>query len=367
MQISFRMLNNFRNLQSLFWSHGSRWLLFRVAYALRKRTGYIRLQTPQYPWKDRPLGTWLKKNIPSTPQLYAQWRKQNSPKFFFGNLRAEPSRSDREGAVDEAERILSGELKYFSHTYYQVGFPPDWHKDPVTGIKIDSQKHWSELSDDAGVDIKYIWEANRFGMVYPLVRAFASARDERYAEAFWKLIQSWAESNPPNTGPNWMDGQEAVLRLMAWMFGFSAFMDSPFTTAERLSQFVVMVAAHAERIYKNIDYAIFTQSNHTISEAFGLWLVGILFPELKNSETYFTFGRKLLEQGGATQIFPDGTYSMYSLNYHRFILQIYLSAMRLGELNESPFSESLKQRVTRSVDYLSQLIDPETGQMPVYG
>ncbi len=375
------MLNNFRNLQSLFGSHGSRWLLFRVSYALRKRTGYIRLQMPQYQWADRPLKTWLKKNIPSTSQAYLEWRKQNSPNFFFGNLRASEQHRDYsersaneveaswnpQTAVDEAERILSGELKYFSHTYYQVGFPPNWHTDPVTGIKRDSQKHWSELSDDADVDIKFIWEANRFGMIYPLVRAYASARDERYAESFWKLIQSWAESNPPNTGPNWMDGQEAALRLMAWMFGFSAFMDSPFTTAERLSQFVVMVAAHAERIYKNIDYAIFTQSNHTISEAFGLWLVGILFPELKNSETYFTFGRKLLEQEAAAQIFPDGSYSMYSLNYHRFVLHLYLYAIRLGELNGSPFSGTLKDRVSKSIDYLYQLINPETGQMPVYG
>jgi hypothetical protein len=29
---------------------------------------------------------------------------------------------------------------------------------------------------------------------------------------------------------------------------------------------------------------------------------------------------------------------MYSLNYHRFILHIYLYAIRLGEINHSPFS-----------------------------
>jgi hypothetical protein len=204
-------------------------------------------------------------------------------------------------------------------------------------------------------------------MVYTLVRADAFARDERLAEAFWELIQAWAESNPPNTGPNWMDGQEAALRLMAWTFGFHVFMDSPSTTPERIVQFTVMVAGHAERIYQNIDYAIFTRSNHTISEAFGLWLVGLLFPELKDAEKYFSFGRRLLEQEAAAQIFPDGSYSMQSLNYHRFVLQIYFYAIRLGELNGSPFSEALKDRLAKSVDYLHQLIDSETGQMPVYG
>ena len=98
-----------------------------------------------------------------------------------------------------------------------------------------------------------------------------------------------------------------------------------------------MVAAHAERIYKNIDYAISTHSNHTISEAFGLWLVGTLFPELKDAEKYLAPRTKLLEQEAAAQIFPDGSYSMYSLNYHRFILHIYLYAMQLGRIESFSF------------------------------
>ena len=354
-------------------------MIFRAGYALRKRLGYLRLQMPTYPWKDRPLETWLKKKIPSTPKEYTEWRRQNSPKFFFKPPRAERSDSAVEArfasnipwnpthAVNEAERVLNGELKYFAHKFISTRFPPDWHTDPVSGSKLDANQHWSEISDDGEVDLKFIWEASRFSMVYTFVRAYPSTRDEKFAEAFWELIQSWAESNPPNTGPNWMDGQEVALRLMAWMFGFYAFMDSPSTTPEQITQFMVMVAAHAERIYKNIDYAISTRSNHTISEAFGLWLVGLLFPELKDAEKYFALGRKMLEQEAIAQIFPDGSYSMYSLNYHRFIMHIYLYAIRLGELNDSPFSASLKQRVMKSVDYLYQIIDPETGQMPVYG
>jgi asparagine synthase (glutamine-hydrolysing) len=365
---NFSMLNNFRNIQSLFGSHGTRWMLFRISYALRRRTGYIRVQMPAYSWDGRPLATWLKSEIPSTPESYASWRKDNSPRFFFDKLILPNDPPwDPQTAVDEADRILSGEIKYFSHAFYKIGFPPDWHTNPITGVRLDYRKHWSEMSDDPGVDIKDIWEPSRFGMVYPLFRAYASTRDEKYAQAFWKLIQAWAESNPPNTGPNWMDGQEVALRLMAWTFGFYAFAESPSTTSERIAQFAVLAGSHAERIYKNIDYAISTHSNHTISEAFGLWLAGLLFPELKESEKYLAFGRKLLEQEALAQILPDGSYSMFSLNYHRFILHLYLFAMRLGELNNAPFSETVKERVSRSIDYLSQLIEPESGQMPVYG
>jgi len=245
---------------------------------------------------------------------------------------------------------------------------------------MDSTKHWSQLSDDATTDIKFIWEPNRFAFVYTLVRAYAAAQDEKYPEAFWTLIEDWAQHNPPNTGPNWMDGQEIALRLMAWTFGYNAFINSPSSTPERKAQFTLFVAAQAERIYKNIDYAISTRSNHTISEAFGLWLVGLLFPELKNSEKYLSLGRRLLEQEAAAQIFPDGSYAMYSLNYHRFILHIYLYAICLSEINDpslrapigakqSPtrFSDNVYHAVTKSIEYLSQLINPQTGEMPVYG
>jgi len=378
------VLNNFRNLRSLFWSHGSRWLLFRVAYALRKRTGLLQRQMPAYSWNDRPLKTWLQSGIPSTPEAYAQWRRQNSPKFLFEAYRAERSdeRSSRNAveaqlpsdvpwnpqiAIDEAERILTGELRYFAHKFVKTGFPPDWHKDPISGKKLNAKKHWSEISDDGDVDIKFIWEASRFSMVYPLIRAYAATRDEKFAEAFWILIESWTESNPPNTGPNWMDGQEAALRLMAWTFGYYQFLNSPSATPQRMAQFTTMVAAHAERIYKNIDYAIFTRSNHTVSEGFGLWLTGIFFPELKDAGKYLKLGRELLEHEAAAQIFPDGGYSMYSLNYHRFILHLYLCMIRLGDLNKSPVSSLIRDRISASITFLSELIDPATGVMPVYG
>src|SRR5258706_11561768 len=384
------MLTKLRTFASLYRELGPRWSAFRLAYAFRLRTGLIRLQMPQYQWTDRPLETWVKKDgvvgarssrpIPILSELPANvpWNKQT--------------------AIEEADRILKGEIKYFAHEFVKTGFPPNWHKDPISGIELDSTKHWSQLSDDnvaarrswflpkqsprnrgllrregqepssqRHVDIKYIWEPNRFAFVYTLVRAYAATHNEEYPKAFWTLIEDWVQHNPPNTGANWMDGQEIALRLMAWTFGYHAFINSPSTTLQRKEQFTLYVAAQAERIYKNIDYAISTRSNHTISEAFGLWLVGLLFPELKDSEKYLSLGKHLLEQEATAQIFPDGSYSMYSLNYHRFILQIYLYAIRLGEINHFALSTQLINSVTKSIDYLSHLINPQTGEMPVYG
>lgn len=378
------MLSTLRAFASLYRELGPRWTLFRLAYALRLRTGLIRLQMPMGEWSD------YKNHITSKPA------GRVGAVFFRSVSRPHLTNApwNSQNAIDEANRILSGELKYFSSQYIKTGFPPNWHTDYVTGIELDSTKHWSQLSDDhvvarrakpdeaisnyqgaasattasqRHVDIKFIWEPNRFSFVYTLVRAYLASNDEKYADAFWALIHFWEKYNPPNTGPNWMDGQEIALRLMAWTFGYHAFLNSPSSTPERKENFTLYVAAQAERIYKNIGYAISTRSNHTISEAFGLWMVGLLFPELKHAEKYLSLGKRLLEQEAASQIFPDGSYSMYSLNYHRFILHIYLYAIQLGDINHFPLSTQLKQSVSNSMSYLCRLIDPKTGEMPVYG
>jgi asparagine synthase (glutamine-hydrolysing) len=371
------MRTKIKTLASLYRELGPRWSAFRVAYAFRLRTGLIRLQMPIGGWSDYKNHL---SNKPAGRVGLSEARPVSEPSEFPPNLPWNPKT-----AIAEADRLLSGELKYFAHEFVKTGFPPNWHKFPRSlptpsaasdvsfntaedgGLSRWAAQHWSQISDDSKIDIKFIWEPNRFAFVYTLVRAYVATHDEKYPEAFWTSIEDWAEHNPPNTGANWMDGQEIALRLMAWTFGFQHFSNSPSSTPKRKAQFTLFVAAQAERIYKNIGYAISTRSNHTISEAFGLWLVGLLFPELKDSGKYLSLGRKLLEQEAAAQIFPDGSYSMYSLNYHRFILHIYLYAIRLGEINNSPFSNSLYFSITSSIEYLSRLIDPKTGQMPVYG
>ena len=367
-------------------------MIFRVAYAFRLRIGLIRLQMPQGEWSDyenylsdKPAGRVAAAGFDTQRTLLNHRRHVSRPSDLPDNISW-----DKQKAIEEANHLLSGEIRYFAHEFHKTGFPPDWHKDYFSHVTLsgsegslpreretlrsqqslpqsDMTKHWSQISDDSSTDIKFIWEPNRFGFVYALVRAYTASQDEKYPEAFWTLIEDWAKHNPPNTGPNWMDGQEIALRLMAWIFGYHAFLNSPSSTPERIARFKLYAAAQAERIYKNTSFAIFTHGNHSITEAMGLWMTGLLFPELKNAENYLSFGRISLEREARRQIFPDGTYSMYSLNYHRFVLQIYLYAIRLSEIYHVPFTPQLQTSVTKSIEYLSQLIDPQTGQMPVYG
>ena len=357
------------NLRHLVTNLGAGWVSFRLGYTIRKRLGILARKYPSYRWEDRPLAKWLKPGIPFDPNEYTIWRKENAPKFFPGLDTPLPKRPhwDPQTAVKEANRILKGEFKYFDHLWMKMGFPPDWFKDPLTGVRVASEKHWSKVADEGEYEVKFLWEASRFSAVYTLVRAYAGHHEEHYAEAFWDLIEDWAQKNPPGIGVHWKDGQEIALRLMAWIFGWYGFRNSPSNTPQRTAQFTVYVAAQAQRIRQNLDFALVTQSNHGISEAFALWMVGLVFPELKDAGKYHALGKELLEKQAGEQLFADGTYSMYSLNYQRFVLHILFAAFQLGKLNHEEFSGELKNRLNASVGFLSKLIDAASGQMPDFG
>lgn len=348
---------------------GLRWLIFRVGYALRIRTGMLARRMPIYRWQDRPLVWWLQKGVPDQPAAYHQWRKAHSGRFFFTESVRVPHHPEwqPEKTIAEADNVLAGKWRYFSHTVYDVGFPPNWHRNPMTGQTLPVDCHWSHLSDFAHGDIKLVWEASRFSVVYTLVRAYKLTDDDRYAEGFWTLIEDWAAHNPPNTGPNWKCGQEASFRIMAWCFGLYGFSGSPCSTPERIASLAAMLAAHADRIEQNIAYARSQKNNHAISEGMGLWTIGLLFPEFRRSTRWRALGKAVLEDEARRQIYADGAYVQHSMNYHRLMLHDYLWALRLGELNHAAFSPGATECIKAAVNFLFRFVDMDSGGVPNYG
>jgi asparagine synthase (glutamine-hydrolysing) len=343
---------------------GPRWAAFRLVYAARMKTGLIERRMRAHPWAQRPLHMWLRDGVPAEAEAYAAWRSLQGGRFLFRQL---PQNIYSAAAVAEAESILVGHWHYFGLTPLLVGFPPVWNANPLTGVRVSNQPHWSRMSDFAGGDIKFIWEASRFGVVYPLARAYASTGDDRYAEAFWRLVEDWAVHNPPQQGANWKCGQETTFRVMAWCFGLYAFAASPQTTSARVAAIAAMIAVQAERIASNIAYARSQKNNHAVSEAVGLWTAGLLFPEFAAAAHWRAQGKHELENEIRRQVYADGSYVQHSLNYHRLMLHDCVWALRLGEVNGDPLADDVIERIGQAAEFLYQLVDLATGQVPNMG
>jgi len=203
-----------------------------------------------------------------------------------------------------------------------------------------------------------------------LFRSYAYVDDEKYAEKFWTLFESWCQQNPPNLGPNYACGQECAIRLMAMCFALYGLGNSPSSTTERRGKLITAILMHADRIDHNIDYAISTRTNHSLTEAVGLYTAGTLFSKnfSKNPQAqhWRQRGKAILISEVLKQIYPDGSYLQHSANYHRLALQDILWAVRLGQLNNDSFPDEFMDRFKLATDYLYQLQDA-SGQVPNYG
>ena len=364
-------MGKIRNYRAMIQQYGLRRCLFRLRYDFERKTGLLKRKFPAWRWEQRPLSYWLKEGVPAEPERYREVRESSTIKFFFPL--GQPPRPHAEwasNAIEQADMLLKGKMRFFSCLIADTGYPDiDWHRNPFTGQRASAQQHWCDRSDfDAAVgDIKFIWEPSRFGWAYALVRAYAVSRDDKYAEAFWRMVESWMMNNPPQMGPNWQCGQEIALRTQACIFALYVFWNSPATTAERISQLVCLLAASAERIAGNINYARSQMSNHAASEAAGLYIIGLMFPELKQANHWRKLGRRVLEDEARQHNWPDGSYVQHSMNYQRMTLHNYLLCLRLGELNAEQFSDLTIERLKKSYEFLYQLQDAESGRVPNYG
>src|SRR5262249_54306406 len=262
------------------WKHlGIDWVAFRLRYAARLRSGALQRQLPETTWEQQPLSGLLRRES-AVGDRYTDYRRDHSPAFFFksqdqAQFRAlfSPWDSRDSLAVTQAEEAAAGWLRLFGGLSVQVGSPPAWHRNPITGQQAERILHWSQIGDFDRGDIRIIWEVSRFGFAFALVRAYWRTSNEKYAELFWDAFEDWREQNPPQTGANWKCGQEASIRAMAWCFALYGFNNASVTTADRIEMLVQMVGVSGMRIEANFDYSQSQRNNHGITEAAALYTI----------------------------------------------------------------------------------------------
>ncbi len=295
--------------------------------------------------------------------------KELSSVFLPSTKRKSISENQRIRIIECADSILEGNVYYYSHHKQYVGEKPNWFLNPFKGQSFVNQKgHWSKLNDfDANLgDIKNIWELSRFNWLGTLSQAYAITFDEKYLQTMNLWVSDWFEKNPQNTGPNWKCGQEASIRainilLAQEMIGSNIFSQNIFE----------LLKVHIDRITPTTFYAKAQNNNHGLSEGCALFLAGYFLWKNKKGKKYYSVyqkGLKLVEDQVQKLILDDGTFSQYSIVYHRMILDL-LSVIELlrQEWNLDSFSESFYGKVNLAIEWYSSMIDPISGNAPNMG
>ncbi len=351
--------------------YGPGWVTHRGAWELALRSGRIARRLPARPAPGTPGRSGAGWEWDSTRESLRGHLHTSARRFFVpGDPRTLRDRiDDPDDVVARADDVLRGRLVLFAHRAWDVGHPPDWFRSPLTGTRWPADVHWmkiDELSAERG-DIKAIWEIARFGQTYLLARAFALTDDARYPEAFFVQAEDWIAANPPETGPHWRCGQEVSLRLLAWMFGLHAFLNTPVATNARLSRLIESIHDHARHIEAVHGFAVHSlRNNHAISEATALFTIGVQFPFLPDSARWRRAGRESLGRE-AWQVYADGSYVQHSSNYARLVAQLYAWVLALCATAEVEPPEELVAAARRLVHFLVGLQDRASGALPSYG
>ena len=276
----------------------------------------------------------------------------------------------------QAEGLLSGKFTFFSYQSVQLPVPPKWRCTPEGVEAGNATTHWSAIADfnSAVGDIKRVWELSRFDWLLVLTRAFCHTQQRRYLDTLNHWVTDWCQENPVNGGPNWKCGQETSIRMMQTLL-------AAFLLGEHLEPepaLVDFVLAHCQRIAPTLGYAMAQDNNHGTSEAAALFIAGVWLKQLpaalvkskqrQGAEHFAKVGRKWLENRANKLIENDGSFSQYSVNYHRVMLDSFsMAEFWRQQVAEPAFCCGFYQKAKAATEWLRIMTHPATGDVPNLG
>ena len=335
---------------------GLRYVLFRLGHEFLRISGLMKRKFPVQP--PETVGPSLENAM----KALSGWPWQGKNELDFRPL---PDHS----LEAEVHRIMSFRLMLFGVKLHTFQGRSDWHRHPETGFVYDKNLHWTQIPDfsaEAG-DIKFVWERARFGHIQTIMRFDLLSGLDQSSWVFDE-IESFIDENPLNCGPHYRCSQEISLRVINWLGAISFYRDSPALSENRWRKIWHSMYWQIHHVRQNIGFSrIAVRNNHAITETLMLYIFGTLFPKAANAREWKESGKQWFEEEIGYQIYPDGSYLQFSMNYHRVVVQLLTLAIRFAERSGERFAELVYERAAASLEFLRFFQDPVTGWLPNYG
>ncbi len=335
---------------------GWRYTRYRATHQLAKKLGLFHRRFPTYP----PVKNFLS---------LADWRS-SAPKFLInGRLQLDPSHADLTKLKKRVDDLKDGKFEFFSSQIINIGTDYNWTTHPITDYDFGNSKHFADIADlskETG-DIKYVWEKARFGFLQDLMR-YDSLTSEDQSNFVLSEIEDFIDNNPINRGPNYICSQEISLRIFNWTYALYYYKDSDNLTEGLFAKIMNSIYWQLHHVHENINFSrIAVRNNHAITETLMLWVSGVIFPFIPESKMWSAKGKKWFEDEIDYQIYDNGTYLQFSMNYHRVVVQLLTIALSLGRLHGVRFRESVYSKTQSTLDFLYNCLQPQSNHLPNYG
>ena len=370
--------------------------ILRQVGRLRKRS---RARTAAITGSEIELSNYLKepKDIQS---FLSDFRSRKEPLFFFDesgiNLFRKATFPEKQTIIKDAENVCNHDFDLLGSGKTNVdgeGAKIDWHRDFKSGVRWDPNVFHTEipLTNSTGSDIIVPWGLSRFQHLPTLGKAYQLTGDEKYAREFVDEISHWIDINHPGYGVNWRCTMDVAIRVVNWIWGYHFFRNSPQISDDFLLKLLESLLVHGIHIMANLEqhsrFGQFADSllihrmsiidslrqawtgitnNHYLSDIVGLIYLGIMLPELEETQKWLGFAIKELIHEMKKQVFPDGVVHEGSISYHRLQTELFLSPTLLCLKNGITFPLWYMERLEKMLEFVMYYTKPD-GTAPQIG
>lgn len=315
----------------------------------------------------------LQSNLEKTGYGLATNPPSPSIKIFNPHLQAFSTEFDHFQYLHAADQILSGVFKIFALSAADLGFPPLWNQDPLTGTTapLTFGKTLNYRDEKLVGNIKYLWEPNRHLELVTLAQAWHLSGDPKYATGCRDLLESWFNQCPYPLGANWTSSLEHSVRLVNWSFAWQLLGGdaNPLFKDEAgqafRSRWLDMIYQHCHFIAGHFSkYS--SANNHLLGEYMGLFIGSINWPLWQESEAWRNKAQQGFEAEALLQNTPDGVNREQATWYHHEVADMLLLCGLIGKANGIEFSLQYWQRLEAMLDFIAAVMDVN-GNVPMIG
>lgn len=272
-----------------------------------------------------------------------------------------------------ADLVINGHMRVFALEDGNLGVPPQWNRDPLSGKQAPMVFGKTLNYRDPGLvgDIKYLWEPNRHLQLVVLAQAFQLTGNKRYLNSLREQLDSWLVQCPYLMGPNWTSSLELGIRLINWnlIWQMVGGKDSSLFQDEEGKQFLgrwlSSIYQHGHFIAGHLS-GYSSANNHLIGEAAGLFVASTTWPYWSVCKSWQKQSKSILEKEALLQNAPDGVNREQAISYQQFVLDFLLISGLAGKANKIDFSSEYWNRIEHMLEFVASVMDVQ-GNIPMIG
>jgi len=227
----------------------------------------------------------------------------------------------------------------FNHETYRLPESFDWSENPSTDIE------WSIL-------------LHKFYYAVGLGMAFHETKDENYLQKWIDLTSSWINTVPLGFLPSDVAGR----RIQNWIYAHYYFVTLNPSLQLPPIFYMQFLKSLNDQVVHLIDH-LTPARNHRTLELYSIFLVAVVFPELKEADLWLDFAKKELMKNIQSDILPDGVHCELSTDYHHIVLKNYLNILKLASLNKISMPETMDAQVKKALVFSLYVHKPD-GAIP---